>query len=165
VATGVVSKKASGTPFGKALSALPASATAAKAAVKVHMEVPQNELSGTKFNVTMPSFGAADVAKGIFIAPAACTVISAYEAHGTVAGQAGVLNIEKCTTGEAAGAGDVVLATGWDLTSTINTPVSLAALTTDVVNLVAGDELRLIVTSGVATSLADAVVTISMQYL
>ena len=165
VATGIVSKKASGTPFGKALSALDASATAAAAAVKIHMENPQDELRGTKFNVTMQSFAAADVAKGMFIAPAACKVVSAYEAHGTVAGQAGVLNVEKCTTGEAAGAGDVVLATGWDLTSTINTPVSLAALGTAVVNLVAGDELRLILTSGTAASLDDAVVTVSMQYL
>jgi predicted RecA/RadA family phage recombinase len=167
VATGVVSKKSSGTPFGKALSALTGSASPALAAVKVHCEalIGGSSLAGHEFAVSYPSFVAADVAKGFFIAPAACAVISAYESHSTVAGQAGILNIEKCNTGEAAGAGDVILATGWDLTATTNTPVTRDDLGTGVEVLVAGDQLRLRLTSGAATSLAGAVVTVRMIWI
>ena len=119
---------------------------------------------GSRFTVSMPSFGAADVAKGFWVAPAACKVIEALEAHGTVAGQAGNLNVEKCNTSEAAGVGNVVLATGWDLTSTVNTPVTLAAVSSGEEVLVDGDELRLRLSSGAATSLADAVITVVLEW-
>ncbi|MCK9579355.1 MAG: hypothetical protein M0Q92_02755 [Methanoregula sp.] len=166
IASGIISKKAGGIPFGKAMGALTGSGTAALCAVKVHQEDPVTSLSGRKFTVSMP-FAAADVTagKGFFIAPAACRVVSAYEAHGTVAGQAGTLQIEKCNTGEAKTAGDVVLASAFDLTSTINTPVSTAAVADGKELLVAGDQLRLNLASGAATSLADAVITVLMQWL
>jgi len=87
-------------------------------------------IKGSRFQVTYPDVAAADVAKTFFIAPTACKIVSAYERHVTVAGQAGSLTIEKLTTGEAPSAGDVLITTGWDLTSTANTPVLKTAVTT-----------------------------------
>jgi|WetSurMetagenome_2_1015567.scaffolds.fasta_scaffold51677_4 hypothetical protein len=166
IAAGVLSKKASGTHFGKALGTLAGSATAALVAVWCHKGRIPSSMSGLKFQVSMP-FGAAEVTAGtgFFIAPAACRVISAYEAHGTVAGQAGTLQIEKCNTGEAKAAGDALLATTFDLTSTANTPVLKAAVADGKEYLVAGDKLRLSLASGAATSLADAAITVLMQWV
>jgi len=166
IATGVVSKIASGTPFGRACSVLTGSASAAVCAVKVHgSQSGVSTRAGHQFTVTAPVSAAADVAnKLVWVAPGSCKIVSAVESHSTVAGQAGNLNIEKCNTGEAAGAGDETLATGWDLTSTINTPVSLNALTSGVQDLVAGDALRLKLHSGSATSLAGCVVTVLMEW-
>lgn len=121
-------------------------------------------IPGTRFIVQYPQVAAADVAKTFFIAPAACKVISAYERHVTVAGQAGTLTIEKLNTGEAPAAGDVVLASAWDLTSTANTPVSKAAVTDGKEVLVAGDALCLKVASGAATSYALGTITVLMEW-
>jgi len=165
IATGVVSKISTGVPFGKALGNLAGSAVAAVCAVKVHGEslIGGSSLVGHRFTASFPTFVAADVAKSFFIAPFACKIISAYESHVTVAGQAGTLNVEKCTTGEAPGAGDVTLATGWDLTSTANTPVSIASLGTAAATLAASDLLRLKLTAGAATSYAGATVTVLLE--
>lgn len=122
-------------------------------------------VAGQKFQVTYPQVAAADVAKTFFIAPAACKIISGYERHVTVAGQAGVLTVEKLTTGEAPGAGDDLFATGWDLTSTANTPVSKTAVTTAAGTLAAGDALCLKVQSGAATSYALGTITLTMQWI
>lgn len=122
-------------------------------------------VKGEKFQVTYPQVAAADVAKTFFIAPAACKVLSAYERHVTVAGQAGTLTIEKLTSGEAPGAGDVLLAAAFDLTSTANTPVSKAAVTDGKETLAAGDALCLKVASGAATSYALGTITVTMQYV
>jgi len=119
-------------------------------------------VKGEQFQVTYPQVAAADVAKTFFIAPAACKIISAYERHVTVAGQAGTLTVEKLTTGEAPGAGDVVLAAAFDLTSTANTPVTKAGVTTAAGTLAAGDALCLKVASGAATSYALGTVTVTM---
>jgi len=83
---------------------------------------------GEKFVVVFPNIAAADVAKPFFIAPAACKLVSAYETHITVCDAADTLTIEKCNTGEAAGAGDVMLATPWTMNSTAVTPVSSSAV-------------------------------------
>jgi len=120
-------------------------------------------IKGSRFTVTYPQVAAADVAKTFFIAPTACKIVSAYERHVTVAGQAGVLTIEKLTTGEAPGAGDDLFATGWDLTSTANTPVSKTAVTTAAGTLAAGDALCLKVQSGAATSYALGTITVTME--
>jgi len=120
---------------------------------------------GQKFVVTYPQVAAADVAKTFFIAPAACKIISGYERHVTVAGQAGVLTVEKLTTGEAPSAGDDLFTTGWDLTSTANTPVSKTAVTTAAGTLAAGDALCLKVQSGAATSYALGTVSVVMQWV
>lgn len=122
-------------------------------------------VKGERFQVTYPQVAAADVAKTFFIAPAACKVISAYERHVTVAGQAGTFQIEKLNTGEAPGAGDVVLAAAFDLTSTANTPVSKDALATAAASLVAGDALCLKLASGAATSYALGTITVTMEWL
>jgi len=120
---------------------------------------------GEKFTVTYPQVVAADVAKTFFIAPAACKVVSAYERHVTVAGQAAALNIEKLTSGQAPSAGGVVLAATWDLTSVANTPVSKAAVVTAVGTLAAGDALCLILASGNAASYALGTITVTMQWV
>ena len=122
-------------------------------------------ISGSVFQVNYPEVAAADVAKTFFIAPAACEVVSAYERHVTVAGQAGTLQIEKLTTGEAPGAGDELLAATFDLTSTANTPVSKAAVATGVQQLVAGDALCLKLASGAATSYALGTITVTLKWL
>ena len=122
-------------------------------------------LLGQKFNVTYPQVAAADVAKTFFIAPAACKIISAYERHVTVAGQPGTLTIEKLTTGEAPAAGDVILAAAFDITSTANTPVTKAGVTTAAGTLAAGDALCLKLASGAATSYDLGTISVTMQYV
>lgn len=122
-------------------------------------------LKGQKFQVTYPQIAAADVAKTFFIAPAACKLVSGHERHVTVAGQAGVLSVEKLTTGEAPGAGDDLFAAGWDLTSTANTPVSITAVTTAAGTLAAGDALCLVLQSGAATSYALGTITLTLEWV
>ena len=122
-------------------------------------------IKGQRFTVSFPQVAAADVAKTFFIAPAACKIISAYERHVTVAGQAGTLTIEKLTTGEAPGAGDVILAAAFDLTSTANTPVTKAGVTTAAGTLAAGDALCLKLASGAATSYALGTITVTMEWV
>jgi len=120
---------------------------------------------GQKFEVTFPQIAAADVAKTFFIAPAACKIVSGYERHVTVAGQAGVLTIEKLTAAQAPGSGGDCFTTGWDLTSTANTSVSKTAVTTAVGTLAAGDALCLKMQSGAATSYALGTITVTMQWV
>jgi len=165
IATGIVSKIATGIPFGKALSPLTGSATAAVAAVKVHMPVPESTMLGTKFNVTYPNFAAADMAKMFFTAPASCKCLSAEFNHTTVAGQAGTFTVEKCNTGEAAGAGDVILASAFDAVGTTLVPQSKTSTLDAAASMVTGDTLRLKLASGAVTSLADATLTLLMEWI
>ena len=129
------------------------------------LEMTSGVISGSRFTVTYPQVGAADVAKTFFVAPAACKVVLAYERHVTVAGQAGTLTIEKLTTGEAPGSGDVTLAAAFDLTSTANTPVTKAAVSTAAGTLAAGDALCLKVASGAATSYALGTITVLLEWV
>lgn len=122
-------------------------------------------VKGVRFTVSYPQIAAADVAKTFFIAPAACKIVSAYERHVTVAGQAASLTIEKLTSGEAPSAGDVLIATGFDLTSTANVPVTKTAVTTAAGTLAAGDALCLKLASGNATNYALGTVTVTMEWL
>jgi hypothetical protein len=117
------------------------------------------------FTVTYPQVAAADVAKTFFVAPAACELISASERHVTVAGQAGTLQIEKLNTTEAPAAGDVLLSSAFDLTSTANTTVTKSAVSTGVQQLVAGDALCLKLASGNAASYALGTITVTMKWL
>ncbi len=119
---------------------------------------------GQKFPVVFPNIAAADVAKAFFIAPAACKIISAYEVHGTVCDAADTMTIEKCTAGEDAGAGDVILAAAWALNSTANTPVSKTGVTTAAGTLAAGDALLLKFASGDGTDYAEGCVAVIMQW-
>lgn len=129
------------------------------------IDIASNFLRGTRFSVQYPQVAAADVAKTFFIAPAPCKIVSGYERHVTVAGQAGVLTVEKLTTGQAPAGGADLFTTGFDLTSTANTPVSIAAVTTAAASLVAGDALCLKVQSGAATSYALGTITLTMEWL
>jgi hypothetical protein len=117
------------------------------------------------FTVVYPQVAAADVAKTFFVAPAACELISASERHVTVAGQAGTLQIEKLNTTEAPAAGDVLLSSAFDLTSTANTTVTKSAVSTGVQQLVAGDALCLKLASGNAASYALGTITVTMKWL
>jgi len=130
---------------------------------ELQIDVPST-IKGSYFEVLYPQVVAADVAKTFYIANAPCKVISAYERHVTVAGQAGTLTIEKLTTGQAPSAGGVVLATAFNLASTANTPVSVAGVTTALGTLVAGDALCLKLVSGAATSYALGTIVVLMQY-
>lgn len=122
-------------------------------------------MKGHRFTVTFPQVAAADIGKTFFIAPAACKTVQAQERHVTVAGQAGTMTIEKLTTGQAPGAGGVVLAAAFDLVSTANTPVTKTAVTTAVGTLAAGDALCLKLVAGNAASYALGTVTVTMEWL
>jgi len=100
-----------------------------------------------------------------YTAPCACKVIRAIERHVTVAGQAGTMQIEKVPSGTAIGSGTVLLASAFDLTSTANTNVTINALTTAAATLAAGDSLAGKVASGSATSYANGMVTLVIEYL
>lgn len=122
-------------------------------------------VKGERFTVNLYNFAAAQVGQPFFIAPAACKVISAYERHITVCDAADTLTIEKLTTGEAPGAGDVVLASAFTLNSTANTPVTKAAVTTGVEALAAGDALCTKFASGDGTNYAGANITVTLEWL
>ena len=122
-------------------------------------------IPGSQFVVTYPQFAAADVAKTFFVAPAACKVVKATERHVTVAGQAGALTVEKLTTGEAPSAGDDLIGTGFDMTSTANTSVTKTMVTTAAGSLAVGDALCLKLQSGNAASYALGTLTVLMEWL
>lgn len=129
------------------------------------LEITGDFVKGERFQVSFPNIAAADVAKAFFVAPAACKIISAYEIHGTVCDAADTLQIEKCTSGEDAGAGDELLASAFTLNSTANTPVTKAAVTTAAASLAAGDALLLKFKTGDGTNYAEGCVTCTMEWL
>ena len=158
--TCVLSKIASGVPFGKLLCALDASASSAPACVNVDVGYSiTTESAGQQFSANGPVFAAATIAMTQFVAPFACTLQSAVGRWSTKAGQAGTMQLEVCRAGEAAGAGNVMLATAFDLTGNNDTSISKAAVTTAYATLAAGDVIRGKLASGAATSLADAQIT------
>lgn len=157
--TGVLSKDSTGRLFGVAAGTLTGSASAASCPVRLA------SAGDPVIAIPVAPLAAADVAKTIFTAPFACKLIGAIERHGTVAGQAGTLTLEKCNTGKAATQGDVMLASAFDLTSTINTPVSIKAVADGKESMVAGDAIFLKVASGAATSLANMSITLLIQKL
>lgn len=111
------------------------------------------------------NFAAAGVANIFFIADRRVRVTQIQEVHATIAGQAGTLTVERLQGTEAPAAGDDLLgATKINLEGTINTVVT-PALTATVANLVLekGDRLALKLASGVATSLANACITVQYE--
>ena len=121
-------------------------------------------LKGSRFQVTVSPLVYASRGIAFFIAPAGCVVVSAREVHGTACDTTDTMSIEKCNTGEDAGAGDVLLATAFILNSTVNTPVSSAAVTDGKQILVAGDCLMLKAVSGDWTTYAEGCVTVTMEW-
>ena len=125
-------------------------------------------VKGQRFTVSVQQIFGGISAGVFFVAPAACKVVSAYERHTTVCDAADVANLEKLNTGEALGAGDLVLGTGFTLNSTANTPVTRAAVTGDdapKASLVAGDALAIRLTSGDGTDYAGGNITVTLEWL
>jgi len=122
-------------------------------------------LPGSKDYTTLTPFSAAGIPLIFFIAPAPCKIIQATERHVTVAGQAGTMQVEKLTSGVAAGSGVVTLASAFDLTSTADTNVTISALTTAAATLAKGDSLCCKVASGAATSYANGSLLLQIQYI
>lgn len=122
---------------------------------------------GQRFEVSsgILTDAAGDLTATIFIASQACKLISASERHGTVAGSADVLNLEKCEAGEDLAAGDLLLTTGWTINSTANTTVKRTAVTTAVAILAAGDAINTRLTTGDGTSYAEGCITLELEYV
>lgn len=121
-------------------------------------------IPGERFTVTYPQVAAADVAKTFWIAPAACKVISAQERHVTISTDDCTLQIEKLNTGEAPGAGDEILAAGFDLKSAANTPVEDSAVADGKEELVKGDALALKVGNGVIAGYDLGTITVVLEW-
>jgi len=109
------------------------------------------------------SIATAMVSKNVLVCPRAMQLVSAYYVHGTAAGQACKVQIEKCTGTTAPGSGTGLLTnninTGFDAEATANT-VQTGTLTGTTANLqfAAGD--RVSVKWGTSTSCVGAVVTL-----
>ena len=127
--------------------------------------IDERYVPGSKDYTTLTPFSAAGIPFIFFIAPSPCKIIEATERHVTVAGQAGTMQVEKLASGVAAGSGVVTLASAFDLTSTAETNVTKAALTTAAATLAKGDSLALKVASGAATSYASGSILLQIQYL
>jgi hypothetical protein len=119
------------------------------------------------FVISYP-FAAANIADQIFVAPRACRVRKISVVATTVAGQAGVMTVERCQGTEAPAAGDDLtaglnIATGTMVANTVYNPT----LTTTVadLDLAVGNRLVLKLVSGAATSLAGACITVHMEWL
>ena len=123
-------------------------------------------IPGSRFTIHYPALAAAGIPTPIWTAPAACKIVSAVERHVTVAGQAGTMQVEKVPSGTAPGSGTAALASAFDLTSTANTNVTiLGSSTLATASLAKGDSLWTKLASGAATSLANAVLTVVMEWL
>lgn len=133
--------------------------------VGVHSDFDTDTDTDTDEYVATVAFDEAGIGGAFFVAPVACEVVSVAEIHGTVAGQAGTLQVEKCEDGEAAGEGDEVLAAAIDLTGTVNTAQTAVAVSDGKEQLAVGDVLRTKVASGAADSLADAVLSVRIRRL
>lgn len=123
-------------------------------------------IKGSKFALTFPISAAGGLANVLFVAPVACKIVGDQrESHVTVCDAADVLNLEKLESGEALGAGDLLLSTGFTLNSTANTPVAKAAVTTAAATFAVGDRLALRMTTGDGTDYANGTLTLVFQVL
>ena len=97
------------------------------------------------------------------ICPVKSQLVKVYEVHGTAAGQAGTLAIERLQSTETSGTGDHVV-TGLDLEKTANTVQEGTIIKTSDINIfAAGDRVGTHVDSGAATSLATMVVSLQFR--
>lgn len=106
---------------------------------------------------------AASVDQDIFVAPFACKLVRAQEAHSVVGGASAAVDIKKCTGTTVPGSGTTMLASTFDLTATINTVVdkSLSATAADL-TLAAGDRVAMDF-SGTLTGLVGSVTLTFVQ--
>jgi hypothetical protein len=97
------------------------------------------------------------------IIPYRSQLIKVYEVHGTVAGQAGTLAIERLQSTETSSTGDHVV-TGIDLTAAINTVQEGTIITTSDIHIYeAGDRVGTHVNTGSAASCANMVVCLQFR--
>ena len=97
------------------------------------------------------------------ICPVKSQLVKVYEVHGSVAGQAGNLAIERLQGTETPSAGDHVVI-GLDLTATANTVQEGTILTTSDMHIFeAGDRVGTHVNSGSAASCATMVVCLQFR--
>ena len=129
------------------------------------LKVGPQIIVGSRFTVGLDNWAAADVARQFWVAPAACKVVEVHMRWFTKAGVACLMGIEKLVSGEAAGAGDPLLATGIDVGAANNVPLSEDAVMTAAATLAAGDALALDKVSGTETSLVNATVTVLMEWV
>lgn len=162
-----VNESAAGNTFCGVVAVQPdlAAETVRISLVGVHSDFDTDTDTDTDEYVATAEFAAAGIGGAFFVAPVACEVVSAVEVHGTKAGQAGTLQIEKCTSGEAAGAGDAILATAFDLAGDNLVPQTALAVADGKQELAAGDVLRTKLAAGNAASLAAAVVSVRIRRL
>jgi len=127
----------------------------------------KEEFEKVIFVVDSPTINASSVDEYIFVAPVACTVLSAREVHTGKSTGAGVVDLQKClSTGNAeiwsTGAIDL-LSTGFNLAGA-NGVVQIATLSTasGVLSLTAGQRLALDL-GGDLTSVTGGVVTLSLR--
>jgi hypothetical protein len=119
------------------------------------------EARDTYVITSIQSASIADRVVGII--PYRSQLIKVYEVHGTVAGQAGTLAIERLQSTETSGSGDHVV-TGIDLTAAINTPQEGTIITTSDIHLfAAGDRVGTHVNTGSAASCANMVVCLQFR--
>lgn len=122
-------------------------------------------IPGQRFTVTFRDIAAADVAKVLWIAPAACKIISVQERHETPSTGDCTLQIEKLGAGDAIGAGVAILANGLDLKSVAATPQEDTAVATGDEALAKGDALALKVADGDATDYALGTISVVLEWL
>lgn len=127
----------------------------------------KDEFEKIIFTVNSTTINANSTGAYIFIAPGACTVLSASEVHTAVSTGDGLVMLEKCTsTGDAeigsTGSTDL-LSTGFDLTAVAGV-VQEATLSTasGALSLTAGQRLALDI-SGDLTSVTGGIVTVSLR--
>jgi len=119
------------------------------------------EARDTYVITSIQSAGIADRVVGII--PYRSQLIKVYEVHGTVAGQAGTLAIERLQSTETSGNGDHVV-TGIDLTAAINTVQEGTIITTGSIHLFeAGDRVGTHINTGSAASCANMVVCLQFR--
>lgn len=106
---------------------------------------------------------AASVDENVFVAPFACKLVRAQEAHSVVGGASAAVDVKKCTGTTAPASGTTMLASTFDLTATINTVVdkSLSATAANLL-LAAGDRVALDF-SGTLTGLVGSVTLTFVQ--
>lgn len=129
--------------------------------------VPKYNPDGTVRNLApwseLIETSASSVDKIAYIAPCACKLVRAQEAHSVVGGAGAQVDVKKCTGTTAPASGTTMLASVFDLTAAINTTVdkTLSSTTADL-TLAAGDRVAFDF-SGTLTGLVGAVTLTFVQ--
>lgn len=115
------------------------------------------------FQVSIP-VDATSVDTNVFIAPVACKLVRAQEAHSVVGGASAAVDVKKCTGTTAPASGTSMLASAFDLTSgvAINTVTDKTLAAPATVTLAAGDRVALDF-SGTLTGLVGSVTLTFVQ--